>query len=261
MRIVLFLTGTVLLIAVEILKVYFIIPFPHSQAAGYLGLTYFINMHIWWLRIAGFIIVAYPLWQLLYKSRAWQKILAGVAAGLYITALYLCNFQYVAGRIFAELKEKQFTSADDALRHSGQLVIGVIYNGEAKAYPVSVVAYHHQVKDTVGGQPLIITYCSFCRTGRVYTPFINGKYTRFRLVGMSNFNSIFEDEATKSWWKQATGKAITGELKDARLTEVPSEVMYMGQWLAAHHKCQVMKPDRNFLQEYDAFNNGHLSIY
>ena len=154
-----------------------------------------------------------------------------------------------------------FADAKVASAHNGQLVIGVTYNGEAKAYPVSVVSFHHQVRDTVGGKPVIITYCSFCSAGRVYSPFINGKYSTFRLVGMTNFNSVFEDDITKSWWRQANGVAVAGKLKGTRLDVVPSEIMYLGQWLMAHPKSIVMMPDRNFLQEYHEFNTGKFKIY
>ncbi len=261
MRTLLFVTALLLLITIEILKVYFIIPFPHSQAGHKLGVSYFINMNIWWLRVAALLIIIYPLWQLLRKSKLWQKGLLVTCVLLYATVAYLCNFKYAADRIFDEPREKIFTTAADALKHSGQLVIGVTYNGEDKAYPVSVVAFHHQVKDTVGGKSVIVTYCSFCHTGRVYSPFINGKYDLFRLVGMNNSNAIFEDEATKSWWQQASGIAITGDLKGAQLNEVPSEIMYMGQWLLKHPKSVVMMPDKNFLQQYYEFNIGIFKIY
>ena len=86
-------------------------------------------------------------------------------------------------------------------------------NGEAKAYPIQLIGYHHQVMDTVGNEPVIITYCTVCRTGRVYSSSLNGRHESFRLVGMDHFNAVFEDETTKTWWQQATGEAIAGPLK------------------------------------------------
>jgi hypothetical protein len=38
------------------------------------------------------------------------------------------------------------------------MVLAVKNNGEAVAYPVRLMAYHHLVQDVVGGTPLVATY-------------------------------------------------------------------------------------------------------
>jgi hypothetical protein len=38
------------------------------------------------------------------------------------------------------------------------MVLAVKNNGEAVAYPVRLMAYHHLVQDVVGGRPLVATY-------------------------------------------------------------------------------------------------------
>ena len=40
----------------------------------------------------------------------------------------------------------------------GDMVLAVEKNGEAAAYPVRQVAYHHVVQDVVGGVPIVATY-------------------------------------------------------------------------------------------------------
>jgi hypothetical protein len=76
--------------------------------------------------------------------------------------------------MFYQPKTKSFASATDFASDTSMLVIGVALNGEAKAYPIQVIGYHHQVRDTVGGLPVMVTYCTVCRTGRVFSPVING---------------------------------------------------------------------------------------
>ncbi len=39
-----------------------------------------------------------------------------------------------------------------------ELVLGVEWAGEVRAYPVRMLRYHHVVNDTVGGEPLLVTY-------------------------------------------------------------------------------------------------------
>ena len=39
-----------------------------------------------------------------------------------------------------------------------ELVLGVEFAGEIRAYPVRMLRYHHIVNDTVRGEPLLVTY-------------------------------------------------------------------------------------------------------
>jgi hypothetical protein len=97
---------------------------------------------------------------------------------------------------------------------------------------------------------VIVTYCTVCRTGRVFSPLVNGKPETFRLVGMDHFNAMFEDEATHSWWQQATGVAIAGPLKYTKLTELPSAQSSLAAWLEQYPDSKIMQPDTNFKKQY-----------
>lgn len=131
-----------------------------------------------------------------------------------------------------------------------KLVIGVVIDGQAKAYPIQLIGYHHQVVDMVGNTPVMITYCTVCRTGRVYSPVINGKQETFRLVGMDHYNALFEDVTTNSWWQQATGVSVTGPLKGYALKEFSSSQMTLDAWFREYPNSLVMKPDPMFMDHY-----------
>jgi hypothetical protein len=131
-----------------------------------------------------------------------------------------------------------------------RLVVGVEANGEARAYPVQFIGYHHQVRDSVGGQPVMVSFCTVCRTGRVFVPVVDGKPETFRLVGMDHFNAMFEDEATGSWWRQANGEAIVGPSKGKTLAELPSRQVTLAQWLALHPASLIMQADTTLADEY-----------
>jgi hypothetical protein len=107
----------------------------------------------------------------------------------------------------------------------------------------------------------MVTYCTVCRTGRVYSPVVNGKLETFRLVGMDHFNAMFEDATTKSWWQQATGTAISGPLKGTTLPEIPSQQMSLASWLSAHPTSLIMQPDTTFSKDYadlTDYDNGTI---
>ncbi len=241
-----------LLIATEILKVYFIMPFPGSQKNDTVNIAYFIHNSIWSIRIFLVAILIYPLFQQIRKGKIWEKIVLYILIAFYAVIVYAFNFKFLADKIFEQPKEKSFAKTEHYSFGSNKLIIGVTLNGESKAYPIEIIGYHHQIKDTLGHQPIMVTYCTVCRTGRVYSPFINGKYETFRLVGMDHFNAMFEDATTKSWWQQATGIAIAGKLKGTALKEIPSAQMSLNDWTFLHPNTLVLEPDHNFKDEYDS---------
>lgn len=153
--------------------------------------------------------------------------------------------------MFLQPKNKLLTTVSENKIDSNKLIIGVEINGQAKAYPIEIIGYHHQVQDTIGGQPVMVTYCTVCRTGRVFSPLVNGKFQHFRLVGMDHFNAMFEDEDTKSWWRQATGDAVAGPLKGSSLKEVPSEQLRLDAWIRKFPNTLILQPDTLFTNDYE----------
>jgi hypothetical protein len=244
------IVGLVFLMLVEVLKVYFIMPFPGSQKSNSLSIAYFFHNNIWWLRIVGIVIIVGPLLRSLSKGKIWQKTLLVLTILLYVFIYYMFNFRFLADKMFYEPKQRTFVPAATDTTNKDKLIIGVIVNNEARAYPIEIIGYHHQVKDSIQNMPILVTYCTVCRTGRVFSPFVNGKYEHFRLVGMDHFNAMFEDETTRSWWQQATGEAIAGKLKGYKLTEIPSEQMRLGEWLALYPNSEILQPDSNFNKQY-----------
>ena len=246
----LLITGFVLLFAAEILRVYFIMPFPGSQYNNTIDVAYWLNNNIWWIRILALVLLVFPLLSLFNNGKKWQKITVALFLIFYAVIFFFFNFRFEADKMFYQPGNKQFSSADDTTIHKDKLVIGVAINGEAKAYPIQLIGYHHQVRDTVGGTPVMVTYCTVCRTGRVYSPYVNGKPEIFRLVGMDHFNAMFEDATTKSWWQQATGIAVTGTLKGSSLPEIPSQQITLSGWLQEHPGSLVMQPDTVYKEKY-----------
>jgi len=244
------IAGLLFLVAIEILKVYFIMPFPGSQKSNSISIAFFLDRNIWWLRIVGLIMIVGPILRSLAKGKIWQKTLLVLAILLYGFIYYLFNFQFLADKMFYQPKQKIFAPASADTTNKDKLVIGVVINNKAKAYPIEIIGYHHQVKDSVAQEPIMVTYCTVCRTGRVFSPFVNGKNEQFRLVGMDHYNAMFEDATTKSWWRQATGEAIAGKLKGQQLKEIPSVQMRLGEWLEMYPNSEVLQPDSNFKKEY-----------
>ena len=123
-------------------------------------------------------------------------------------------------------------------------------DGDARAYPLQFIGYHHQVIDSVASRRVLVSYCTVCRTGRVFEPVVGGKTETFRLVGMDHFNAMLEDRTTGSWWRQANGEAITGARKGTKLPELPMVQVALKQWLAMYPNSLIMQGDPAFKDEY-----------
>lgn len=254
MRIV-FYVGIIGLVLFEIANVYFIMPMPGSQRINSIDIAYFLHTWRWAFRIIfGVMILAGALSLLRTKSSKIAKWVAGsVVVGAVVVA-YVANFVMAADAMFYQPSNLIFKNAAENKVDPERLVIGVEINGQARAYPIQYIGYHHQVRDTLGGKPIIVTYCTVCRTGRVFEPIVNGKLEHFRLVGMDHFNAMFEDNTTGSWWRQANGEAIAGELKGQTLPEVDAVQVSLAQWFTYHPQSLVMQPDTKFQEKYDSMS-------
>ncbi|MEA2337229.1 MAG: hypothetical protein QOE82_1236 [Thermoanaerobaculia bacterium] len=61
--------------------------------------------------------------------------------------------------MFNPLAQAGYVRADAvAFVADSDLVMAVARNGDAAAYPIRQLAYHHVVQDNVGGVPIVITY-------------------------------------------------------------------------------------------------------
>jgi hypothetical protein len=174
--------------------------------------------------------------------------------GLFAT-IYATNFVMAADSMFQQIQNLVMKPLSENAVDTSRIVIGIAQNGQAKAYPIQYLGYHHQVFDSIAGKPIIVTYCTVCRSGRVFDPSVNGRKESFRLVGMDHFNAMFEDQTTKSWWRQATGEAIAGSLKGQALAELESAQMALNQWIKLYPNTLVMQPDAQFKAEYDSLSN------
>lgn len=244
-----FWLGVIGLAAFEVALVYFIMPMPGSQRMRSLELAYLLYSWRWAGRaIFGAMVLAgvSSAWRTSTRARWLVPVALLVVAGV----TYAFNFQMSADHMFLQPTTLIMRPAATNKVAADRLVVGIEVNGEARAYPLQYIGYHHQVRDTIAGQPILVSYCTVCRTGRIFTPAVNGKAETFRLVGMDQFNAMFEDATTHSWWRQANGEAVIGPLKGTAMPELPTVQVSLRQWLKLHPQSLVMQADPAFTSEY-----------
>jgi hypothetical protein len=131
-------------------------------------------------------------------------------------------------------------------------VLAVEAGGEAKAYPLQIMIWHEIVNDTIDGIPVSVTYCPLCNTGIAFErPTIDGELLDFGTSGkLYNANLVMYDRQTETYWAQATGQAIVGELAGEQLTFVPARILSFADWRAEHPDGLVLSRDTGHERPY-----------
>jgi hypothetical protein len=91
-------------------------------------------------------------------ARRLRRVWGWALAGLVVVAVVLGSFN-VFELMFAPIDQPEFGLAADATTTDPEdMLLTVKLGGEARAYPVRMMAYHHLVNDVVGGVPIVATY-------------------------------------------------------------------------------------------------------
>jgi hypothetical protein len=251
--------GLLLLILFEFARVYLIMPMRGSQNFNSIEIAYFLGSNKWIIRLIGYLLVSITCVLILRNANKTEKIIIGGLTAIYLSVFYVFTFQMEADKMFYQPTKVVKTSLAANKIPDNKLVIGVVIDSVASAYPIQLIGYHHQVVDNINGNPIMVTYCTVCRTGRIYSLMVNGKQESFRLVGMDHFNAMFEDATTKSWWRQSTGECIAGPLKGYKLKEIKSDQLVLSSWARIHPNTQILQPDALFKEEFedmDSYDKG-----
>jgi hypothetical protein len=146
-----------LAIAAVALPLWLIRPFapqtPEGVAAAF-GLRRWAPLGTLLAVVAGLAIMA-GLWR---GGRWWSRSLAVLALVPLLATVWFAR-RNIFEKMFIPLgRTASAPAAEAGWVREGDPVLAVTLNGDAAAYPVGQVAYHHIVGDVVGGVPVAVTY-------------------------------------------------------------------------------------------------------
>jgi len=134
------------------------------------------------------------------------------------------------------------------------IVFGIAINGDARAYPKRILAWHEMFTDTIGGVPIAGVYCTLCGTVIPYRTQVNG--TSY-LLGTSGFlyrsNKLMYDKATQSLWSTQRGEPVLGPLAGQGI-KLPFESVVTttwGEWRKRHPNTTVLSLETGHRRDYD----------
>jgi hypothetical protein len=130
-------------------------------------------------------------------------------------------------------------------------VLGVALGGEARAYPLAILDWHELVNDTLGGEPILVSWCPLCGTGMVFDRRVAGEPRRFGVSGLLyRSDLLMYDRGSESLWSQITAEAVTGPLLGQRLRLLRARVDEWGRWRREHPETTVLSRDTGHRRDY-----------
>lgn len=152
------------------------------------------------------------------------------------------------------VRPKHVGAADAEYLDGDDIVFGISVNGEARAYPKRILAWHELARDEVGGVDLAIVYCTLCGTVIPYGAEVGGG--RHRTFGTSGLlyrsNKLLFDEEAMSLWSTLEGRPVIGELVGAglELEIYPVVTTSWNEWLTMHPGSLVLSIDTGYDRDY-----------
>lgn len=152
------------------------------------------------------------------------------------------------------LRGPEMISAEEAKYvRDGATVFGIEVNGDARAYPKQVLAWHEMFVDTVGDVPLAGVYCTLCGTVILYKTEHEGVNHE---LGTSGFlyrsNKLMYDKKTQSLWSTLEGEPVIGPLvgKGIKLDYLSVVTTTWGEWKKRHPDTSVLSLATGHRRDY-----------
>ena len=134
---------------------------------------------------------------------------------------------------------------------SNEPVLAAFAGDEARAYPLRLLLQHEAVNDWLDGSPLLATYCPRCNSAAVFERTVGTLTLEFGAASvLRSDNRVLFDEATESWWQQASGESIAGEFAGLRLRPATSALISWDDFKRAY-------PNGTALSQSSGFDLDH----
>jgi hypothetical protein len=152
------------------------------------------------------------------------------------------------------LRSPEMISAAEAkYLDDDNVVFGLDVNGDVRAYPKRILAWHELFTDEIGGVPVAGVYCTLCGTVILYETELDG--VQYEL-GTSGFlyrsNKLMYDRATQSLWNTIWGRPAIGPLAQEPIQLKRRSVVTTtwGEWRRRHPTTRVLSLNTGHRRDY-----------
>ncbi len=140
-------------------------------------------------------------------------------------------------------------------------ILGVVVNGAARAYPFGIMWWHEVANDTLGGAPMLLSYCPLTGSGLAFDPTVDGQVRAFGVSGLIFENNLMMfDRETESVWPQLLKSARCGPAKGTPLTTLAITETTWGRWLEMYPSTSVITTNTGFSRDYGRYPYGSYDL-
>lgn len=145
------------------------------------------------------------------------------------------------------LDRPEVAGVDASFMQGTDRLLGVVMNGEARAYPFGILWWHEIVNDTLGGVDILVSYCPLTGSGIVFDPRIAGEKRDFIVSGLLfNTNLVMLDRQSESLWNQMLLGSQCGTDRGTDLTRLNVVETDWEDWRARYPTTTVVTPNTGF---------------
>lgn len=128
-------------------------------------------------------------------------------------------------------------------------VLGLVHNGQAKAYPINILNWHEIVNEK--GSGYVVTFCPLCGTGMAFESTVLGEELTFGVSGLLyNSDVLFYDRESESLWSQLKRQSVNGKYKGSSLKLLPLQHTTWGAWKADHPDTLILSTKTGYHRDY-----------
>ena len=131
-------------------------------------------------------------------------------------------------------------------------VLGVVIDGEARAYPHNILWHHEIVNDRVGDQWLTVTFCPLTGSGLVFDPHVGGEKLDIGVSGLLFANNLvlYDRTSMDVYGPQLSVEGKCSRFVDRSLKLLPVQETSWGRWLQLHSNTKVVSSETGYGRNY-----------
>jgi hypothetical protein len=148
-------------------------------------------------------------------------------------------------------------SEGDAFLRENDLVLGVVVNGEARAYPHAILWWHEIVNDVLRGRQIVVSFCPLTGSGLAHEATFDDRALNFGVSGLLfDNNLLLFDRSTGTLWSQMKAQAVCGPMQGTAQRLLPIVQTTWSGWKALHRETTTLSFNTGFDRNYNRYPYG-----
>ena len=139
----------------------------------------------------------------------------------------------------------------------GNRVLGVVVNGEARAYPHNILWHHEIVNDFIGDTWISVSFCPLTGSGLVFDPFVDGERLELGVSGLLFANNlmVYDRISGDFYGPQLSVEGQCSNFREESLGLRSVQEMSWGRWKDLHPDTKVVGDRTGIPRNYSS--NGY----